>query len=116
MGNVAHPTLAIDLPQSPLRGSPSFWARRAPKIGGVPSVDENIDWIDGRYICSLGPIQSVPEWPHPFVNRKEPLTLENTPDGDCYCDEDKTFGLSDMGCLSLFLRGDGSINSYFWTH
>ena len=88
----------------------------ATKIGGVPSVPlEDIDWIEGRYICSLGSIQAVPQWRYPFLNRKELLTLDNNHDGNYYNDDDKTFTLVDMGCLTCFLCEDGSINTYFST-
>jgi hypothetical protein len=79
----------------------------ATKIGGAPNFIQEDLGIPGTFLAQLASVQPAPHVPFPWVNRKEPYTLD--------FDENGIYGnqqtIGDMGSLYLFLQEDGSIRA-----
>ena len=79
------------------------------KIGGCPHFIQGGVTTSDTFLCQLGSIQAAPCVPYPWVNQRDPLTIEFDSTG-IYRDS-VVFG--DMGCIYLFIDKSGTVWHWF---
>lgn len=86
----------------------SYWVPQyqATQIGRAPFfIQEGDDDLPGHPLCTIASVQPDAHKPNPWVNHAEPLCPEDEwPRGG------NELMISDLGCIYVFLDGDGQIH------